>query len=69
MGQSAEVRSAWLEWPELRLTPLVQRYRRRSEAEYDYESDLPGAKQFRGVLRVRPDGWVVRYAGLWEAES
>jgi uncharacterized protein len=69
VDQSAEVRSAWLEWPEVRLTPLVQRYHRLSETEYDYESDIPGAEQFRGVLRVRRDGWVVSYAGLWEAES
>jgi hypothetical protein len=69
VGQSAEVRSAWLEWPEIRLTPLVQRYDRRTETEYDYESDLPGGELFRGVLRVQPDGWVIDYAGLWQAES
>jgi len=69
VDQLAEVRSAWLEWPEVRLTPLVQRYHRRSETEYDYESAIPGAERFRGVLRVRRDGWVVSYAGLWEAES
>jgi uncharacterized protein len=69
VGQSAEVRSAWLEWPEVRLTPLVQRYARRSETEYDYESDLPGAEPFRGVLRVQPEGWVLDYAGLWQAEG
>ena len=69
VDQLAEVRSAWLEWPEVRLTPLVQRYHRRSETEYDYESAIPGAERFRGALRVRRDGWVVSYAGLWEAES
>jgi hypothetical protein len=68
-GQSAEVRSAWLEWPEVRLTPLVQRYRRRNETEYEYESDLPGAELFRAVLRVHPEGWVLDYAGLWQAEG
>jgi len=68
-GQSAEVRSAWLEWPEVRLTPLVQRYVRRSQAEYEYEADLPGASPFRGMLRVQPDGWVLDYAGLWHAEG
>lgn len=69
VGESAEVRSAWLEWPEVRLTLLVQRYRRRSETEYEYESDLPGAEQFRAMLRVHPDGWVLDYAGLWRAEG
>jgi hypothetical protein len=69
VGQSAEVRSAWLEWPEVRLTPLVQRYARRTETEYDYESDLPGGELFRTVLLVQPQGWVLDYGGLWRAES
>ena len=69
VGQSAEVRSAWLEWPEVRLTLLVQRYARRTETEYDYESDLPGGELFRSTLRVQPDGWVLDYGGLWQAEG
>jgi hypothetical protein len=69
LGQSAEVRSAWLEWPEVRLTPLVQRYLRRGETEYEYEADLPGAEQFRAMLRVQAEGWVLDYAGLWRAEG
>jgi hypothetical protein len=69
VGESAEVRSAWLEWPEIRLAELVQRYARRTETEYDYESDLPGGELFRTTLRVGPDGWVVDYGGLWLAES
>jgi uncharacterized protein len=69
IGQSAEVRSAWLEWPEVRLTPLVQRYARRSDTEYDYESRLPGGELFRSTLRVRPEGWVLDYGGLWRVEE
>jgi hypothetical protein len=69
VGQSAEVRSAWLEWPEVRLTPLVQRYFRVSETEYEYESDLPGGELFRSTLRVQPEGWVLDYAGLWRVEN
>jgi hypothetical protein len=69
VGQAAEVRSAWLEWPAAVLTPLVQRYRRRSVTEYDYEADLPGAAKFVGVLRVEPPGWVLDYSGLWKAEA
>jgi len=68
-GQSAEVRSAWLEWPDVRLTPLVQRYVRRGETEYEYEADLPGGEPFRCMLRVQPEGWVLDYAGLWQAEG
>jgi hypothetical protein len=37
--------------------------------EYDYEADLPGTARFAGVLRVEPNGWVLDYAGLWQAES
>jgi hypothetical protein len=67
--QSAEVRSAWLEWPEAKLTRLVQRYTRRSVTEYDYEADLPDTAKFGGRLRVEPGGWVTDYAGLWQAEA
>jgi hypothetical protein len=69
VGRSAEVRSAWLEWPGVQLTPLVQRYSRRSEYDYEYESDLPGGELFRSTLRVQPEGWVLDYAGLWRAEG
>jgi hypothetical protein len=69
VGQAAEVRSAWLEWPEVRLTPLVQRYARVSETGYDYESDLPGGELFRTTLRVQREGWVLDYGGLWLVEE
>ncbi len=69
VGQAGEVRSAWLEWPAAVLTPLVQRYARRSVTEYDYEADLPGTDKFVAVLRVEPGGWVLDYAGLWQAEA
>ena len=68
VGQAAEVRSAWLEWPEAVLTPLIQRYARRSITKYDYSADLPGTAKFVGVLRVEPRGWVLDYAELWQAE-
>ncbi len=69
IGHSAEVRSAWLEWPEVRLTPLVQRYARRTDTDYDYESDLPDSEVFRSTLIVQPGGWVLDYGGLWLAED
>jgi hypothetical protein len=69
VGQSAEVRSAWLEWPEVRLTALQQRYSRKTETEYHYESDLPRGELFRTTLRVHPDGWVLDYGGLWQVEK
>ncbi len=67
VGETAEVRSAWLEWPRGILSVLTQRYTRRSATEYDYEADLPGSTKFTGVLRVEPRGWVLDYAGLWQA--
>lgn len=69
VGETAEVRSAWLAWPEVRLTPLVQRYARRSPEWYDYQADLPGAERFEARLRVDRDGWVREYGGLWRAEE
>jgi uncharacterized protein len=68
VGEAAEVRSAWLEWPAAVLTPLTQRYARRSTTEYDYEADLPGAGRFAAVLRVDSSGWVLEYGDLWLAE-
>ena len=68
-GQAAEVRSAWLQWPERRLTPLTQRYACRSRTEYGYEADLPGPSLFRAELRVHPQGWVLDYGGIWQAEA
>lgn len=56
-------------WPAATLTPLVQRYRRDTGAEYFYEADLPNEQPFAGILRVAPSGWVVDYAGLWQAHG
>lgn len=69
IGQAAEVRSAWLEWPGGTLSPLVQRYARISDAMYRYEADVPGGDPFTRLLRVDPSGWVLEYAGLWQADA
>jgi hypothetical protein len=69
VGQRTEVRSAWLEWPVGILTPLTQRYERQSGSTYRYEADLPGGDTFAAELRVDPAGWVLDYAGLWQAEA
>jgi hypothetical protein len=69
VDEMTEVRSAWLEWPAGTLTPLVQRYDRRSAATYRYEADLPSSDTFTGVLHVDSFGWVLNYAGLWQAEA
>jgi uncharacterized protein len=69
VGRTAEIRSAWLDWPAAILAPLVQRYTRQSTTTYGYEADLPGGDQFEAELQVDPDGWVIDYPGLWQAES
>lgn len=69
VGQSAELRSAWLDWPAGKLWPLMQRYTRRSQAEYGYEADLPNGEKVVNVLRVDPQGWVLDYPELWRAEA
>lgn len=66
VGVEAELRSAWLLVPELRLEPLPQRYRRVSETTYQYESPTQG---FAADLRVNAVGFVTSYPSLWEIES
>ena len=66
VGQSAEVRAAWLRFPGFDLEPLAQVYRRLDEATYRYES---GGGRFVADLKVNPAGFVTHYPGLWRAEA
>jgi hypothetical protein len=68
VGAAAEVRAAWLAWPEAALAPITQRYARRSAETYDYEADVPGQGRFAAVLRVGPESWVLDYGDLWRAD-
>jgi uncharacterized protein len=65
-GQAAEVRAAWLTFPEFNLEPLHQVYRRTGPATYRYEA-FGGS--FVTDLEVNPAGLVIRYPDLWEAET
>lgn len=65
IGESADVRAAWLRFPELTLEPLPQVYRRMGERTYRYES---GGGTFARTLTVDEAGFVTLYPGLWEAE-
>ena len=65
VGESVQVRAAWLRFPELTLEPLEQTYRRVGERAYAYES-AHGA--FRADLDVDGQGMVIRYGDLWTAE-
>lgn len=66
VGESAEVRAAWLPFPALTFRPLPQVYRREGETRYRYES-LNG--EFVRVLEVNGAGFVTSYPGLWHIES
>ena len=65
IGQVAEVRAAWLRFPEFTLEPLTQSYRRTSETTYRYESS-GGA--FVAHLTVNAVGFVTRYPHFWSAD-
>lgn len=66
VGQAAEVKAAWLRFPGFHLELLPQLYRRLDETTYRYES---AGGQFVADLKVNRAGFVVDYAGLWQAES
>src|SRR5688500_6056764 len=68
VGESAAVRSAWLRFPELRLEPLEQTYTREAEHTFRYRAIVDGAP-FVARLDTDAFGRVLRYEGLWEAES
>lgn len=63
IGARADVRAAWLRFPELDLVTLEQSYARRSPRAYHYESN---GGTFVRDLELDDDGIVVRYPGLWE---
>jgi uncharacterized protein len=64
VGTAADVRAAWLGFPNLTLEPLDQRYERTGLTTYHYES---AGGQFRTELEVNAAGFVTRYPGLWRA--
>jgi hypothetical protein len=65
-GERAEVRAAWLSFPELTLEPLIQTYIRTGESSYRYQSS---GGEFETDLEVGPAGFVLRYPPLWEGEA
>jgi len=65
MGAEAEVRAAWLRFPDFTLEPLPQVYRRTGERSYRYDS---GGGAFVRELQVDGAGFVTRYPGFCSAE-
>lgn len=64
IGESAEVRAAWLRFPQMRLEPLVQTYERIGERTYRYRSG-----SFTADLEVNDQSIPTRYGDLWVAEA
>jgi hypothetical protein len=62
VGDEAEIRVAWLVWPELGVRPVLQRYARLAKDRYRYTQD-----DFEAELTVDEHGLVLEYEGLWHA--
>lgn len=62
-GQAAEIPVAWFDVSAVTLTVLPQRYERRTQDSYWYESPATG---YEALLEVGPSGFVHHYPGLWE---
>lgn len=67
VGESADVRTAWLRFPELRVEVLEQSYRREAERVFHYDALVDG-ERFQARLDTDEFGRVLLYEGLWEAE-
>jgi hypothetical protein len=68
VGETRPVHSAWLRFPELRLELLEQTYAREAERVFRYRAMVDG-EPFVARLDTDAFGRVLRYEGLWEAES
>jgi uncharacterized protein len=66
VGETAEVKAAWLRFPSFTLEPLPQQYRRIGESAYRYES---AGGQFIADLKVNRSGFVIDYPGIWQSEA
>jgi hypothetical protein len=64
-GQAGDAPAAWLDAMARTLQRLPQRYERRSQTSYWYESPTTG---YFGLLDFTPEGFIRVYPGLWEAE-
>jgi hypothetical protein len=67
VGESAEVRTAWVRFPELRVEALEQSYSREAERVFRYDAVVDG-ERFQARLDTDELGRVLLYEGLWEAE-
>ena len=68
VGEQAKVRTAWLRFPELRIEPLEQWYRREAARVFRYDAVVDRTR-FQARLDTDEFGCVLTYEGLWEAEA
>jgi hypothetical protein len=68
VGERADVRTAWLRFPELRVEALEQSYRRDAAGVFRYDAMVDG-ERFHARLDTDEFGRVLLYEGLWEAET
>ena len=65
IGETAEIRAAWLRFPSFKLELLSQQDHRLDETTYRYES---AGGQFVADLKVSRSGFVLEYPGIWRSE-
>ena len=68
VGERADVRTAWVRFPELRVEALEQSYQRDAARVVRYDALVDG-ERFQARLDTDDFGRVLRHEGLWEAES
>jgi hypothetical protein len=68
VGERADVRTAWVRFPELRVEALEQSYQREAARVFRYDALVDG-ERFQARLDTDEFGRVLHYEGLWEAES
>ena len=66
VGDEVAATAAWLRFPDFKLEPLDQSYRRISGGGYHYES---GGGKFVAQLSVNEAGFVTGYPNLWVVEA
>lgn len=67
VGARADVRTAWVRFPELRVEALDQSYQREAARIFRYDAIVDG-ERFGARLDTDEFGRVLLYEGLWEAE-
>lgn len=65
IGQTANVSTAWLRFPELRFERLEQSYSRQSDYVYRFDTMIDN-EPFSAQLDIDQYGIVTQYEGLWE---